>query len=103
MNIQTVADNLRFRIASKEKLLVEYTDMRDSLSKVTDAYQALYSHWNTNVTELEYNIGELNYILQEVEQDCCNNSGECAKGFNYVFHSSTPKCSLIAFPPSMSR
>ena len=68
MNIQTVADNLRLRIASKEKLLVEYTDMRDSLSKVTDAYQALYSHWNTNVTELEYNIGELNYILQEVEQ-----------------------------------
>jgi uncharacterized membrane-anchored protein YhcB (DUF1043 family) len=68
MNIQTVADNLRFRIASKEKLLVEYTDMRDSLSKVTDAYQALYSHWNTNVTELEINIAELKRILQDVEQ-----------------------------------
>jgi hypothetical protein len=68
MNIQTVRDNLKNTIAGKEMLLVEYINMRDSLSKEMDAYNALYASWHATVAMLEINIDELKHILQDVEQ-----------------------------------
>lgn len=73
MNIATVADNLKRTIAGKEKMLAEYTDMRDSLSKETDLYQALYAHWHTSVEMLQINIDELKRILTDVEL-CMNDA-----------------------------
>ena len=68
MNIATVARNIKNTIAGKEMLLVEYIDMRDSLSKEMDAYNALYAGWHATVAMLEINIAELKRILQDVEQ-----------------------------------
>jgi hypothetical protein len=70
MNIQTVADNLRRTIAGKELLLGDYTHMRDTLPKSTDAYEKLYAGWHATVAMLELNIDELRRILADVEV-CC--------------------------------
>lgn len=70
MNIHELRDNLKRTIAGKEALLVEYTDMRDSLYKGLDAYQELYATWHTTVSMLEINIDELKRILADVEV-CC--------------------------------
>ena len=70
MNIHTIRDNLKRTIAGKELLLVEYTNMRDSLYKGLDAYEQLYAVWHATVEMLTENINELRRILADVEV-CC--------------------------------
>jgi hypothetical protein len=70
MNIHTLRDNLKRTIAGKELLLGDYTHMRDTLPKSTDAYEKLYAGWHATVAMLELNIGELRRILADVEV-CC--------------------------------
>ena len=69
MNIQTVADNLRFKIASKEELLVRYTQMRDYFPKENVLNLSLLDRYWRNVTsETKVSIEELTHILRDVEQ-----------------------------------
>jgi hypothetical protein len=74
MNIQTVAENLRRTIAGKEKLLTNYTGMRDALTK-QKAPSGMEQHnrdlkisYEVGCNMLEINIDELKRILQDVEQ-----------------------------------
>jgi len=61
MNIQTVADNLRKTIASKEQLLTKWQEFHPVESSDR-------SHKATMVRMLEINIDELRRILEDVEQ-----------------------------------
>ena len=61
MNIQTVAENLKNTIASKEELLTKWQEFHPVESSDR-------SHKATMVRMLEINIDELKRILQDVEQ-----------------------------------
>ena len=68
MNIQTVAENLRKTIASKEKMLAQYQSaLATSYAGPTPPPGAEMACIAT-IQFLEINIGELKRILQDVEQ-----------------------------------
>lgn len=64
MNIETVAANLRAIIAGKERLFVEYQEVRKEATMVEDI--ALYA----TCEMLKESIAELGEILADVEA-CC--------------------------------
>jgi hypothetical protein len=74
MNIQTVADNLRKTIASKEQLLTKWQEFHPVESSDR-------SHKATMVGMLELNIDELKRILQDVEV-CCEQANEASWALN---------------------
>ena len=73
MNIQTVAENLKRTIASKEMLLATYENPE------VKAYPKAVRE--TMSTMLEINIAELKDILNDVEV-CCNQALEASWALN---------------------
>ena len=64
MNIQTVAENLRNTIASKERYLQNVEETLNTTELETEAHITLYATRGF----LKVNIDELKRILQDVEQ-----------------------------------